>query len=64
MKVKGALFTANPAKNRQKTGTNAKVTECVNAGFWQKRQKKIKSAGFGRGKQMFLAGEPIFIGIA
>ena len=46
-----------PAKNRQKTGTDAKVTEYNSAGCWQKWQKKIKSAGFVRENETFLAGE-------
>ena len=41
---------ANPAKNWQKTGTDAKVTEYSSAGFWK---KKIKSAGFARGNETF-----------
>ena len=59
-KCRGTLLTRNSAKNRQKTGTDAKVTECSSAGCWQKWPKKAKSAGFGRGNETFLAGEAIF----
>ncbi len=55
------LLTQNPAKNRQKTGTDAKVTECSSARCWQKWQKRLKVPVLAAEPRHFWPGKLIFI---
>ncbi len=59
-KVTGGVFRQKtgkkPAKNRHYRESNG-MQKCR---LLAKIEKKTKSAGFGRGKQTFLAGEAIF----